>query len=163
MLGVGFPTSLELGSGAEETTFTEARTHDTLFLLSLRLNIQLSSWPCYFTVLSFRASGTTLTGTRTQDTFLQFWPFYVIFLVSRNEHAYFGPNRFVCSRAISQQAGRHAYIHTYIHTCTYIYIYIRTYSFNVIYIYIWIGQAKSEFFSSVCVLSKLPVLFPGFS
>jgi hypothetical protein len=46
-------------------------------------------------VHSFRATGTALTETRTQDNFPEFWPFCILFLVSGSKHAKFGTNWYV--------------------------------------------------------------------
>jgi hypothetical protein len=45
------------------------------FLQSPRRHKQLLSWRRSSIVLSFRATETTLTGTRTSDIFSEFWPF----------------------------------------------------------------------------------------
>jgi hypothetical protein len=62
----------------------------------------------FFYRACFWATGRALSGTRTQDTFPEFWPSYVFSLVSRNKHDKFGVNQFVCSRAIS----KHTYKYT---------------------------------------------------
>jgi hypothetical protein len=72
------------------------------FVSVLSSSKQLLSWRRSSIVVSFRATGPALTGNRTQDTFPEFWPFYVFFLVSRKRHAKFGANWFIRPRDISE-------------------------------------------------------------
>lgn len=54
----------------------------------------------YSIILSFRAAGNTLTGTRNLGhIFRKFWPPFVLFLVSRNKRAKLGANRSVRGRS----------------------------------------------------------------
>jgi hypothetical protein len=76
---------------------------------------KLRSWHRSSTVLSFRATGITLIGNRTQDTSSEFWPSYVLFLVSRNKHAKFGANRCISFWDRTE----HTYKHTYNFNFTY--------------------------------------------
>jgi hypothetical protein len=70
---------------------------------------QLRSW-CRFSILrSFRPTVAALTETGTQDTFTEFWPYCILFLVSRNKRAKFGVNRFVRYRSISEHTCAHTH------------------------------------------------------
>jgi hypothetical protein len=77
---------------------------------------QLSSHSLSSTVLSSRTTATTLTRTRTKDTFSRFLPFY-LFLLSWSKHVMFSANQFIHSQAISKHT--HAYFsftHSYTDT-----------------------------------------------
>jgi hypothetical protein len=88
-------------------------------LLSPLRNKQLWPWHHSSITISFRATGTAFTEKQTQDTFPEFWPSYVLFLVSRNKHAKFGVNKFIPSQAISVRTNILINMHT--HNFNYIY------------------------------------------
>jgi hypothetical protein len=66
-----------------------------------------------FVVLSFRATWTALTRTKTQDIFPEFGPSYVLIPVSRNKYAKFGANRLISSRATSEHTYKLINVHTH--------------------------------------------------
>jgi hypothetical protein len=88
--------------------FTETRTQDSFRVCDLSFcnllaetnNFVLgASLPsCLISELQERPS----PGLELTTHFPEFWPFQNLFLVSRNKHAEFGANRFICSRAISE-------------------------------------------------------------
>jgi hypothetical protein len=83
----------------------ETRSFRRLWPFSLQFpcqNKQKQSWHRVSIVLSFRARETTVIGTQTQDLVLELWPFYILFLVSRNKRTNFGANRFIRSWARSK-------------------------------------------------------------
>jgi hypothetical protein len=63
-----------------------------LFLQFPHWDKQLWFWHHASVVCIFQATGATVTGNQTQDTFLEFWPSSVLFLVLRNKHAKLGAN-----------------------------------------------------------------------
>jgi hypothetical protein len=89
---------------ATETIFTGNRTQDSFFwgggILAFVSVIpsskkKLSSWLRSSIVLSFsELQKTPSPGFKLRTPFHEFWPTYVLFLVSRNKHAKFGANQF---------------------------------------------------------------------
>jgi hypothetical protein len=94
---LGFEPQKPFSPGLEPRTDVRVCNLGTLICLPK----QLWFWRRSSIVLSFRARGTALSGTRTQDTCPAFWPSCVLFLVSANKHTKFGANLFIRSRAIS--------------------------------------------------------------